>query len=396
LYSTEVGFPWDVAVSQGELFPVSHGGLTTPNGQNINVALSDPTFAFLNGGTFTVPFIPFNITLVPTFPIDLQAQMAVVTPAHPDGFAVSAPNVLHVDYAEGQHFVAPINPAQVQGHQVVIVRTPAPTAPQPPETSNATVPLIANGQMRLFYTGASGFPVNIFRTVQVDNSSQQLLHNGTPVTDLSQVFTPPLPASQGFGTLDFIIDVPISLYISGLALSPLPPCFQTDVQWLPPGVVATPLEPQKVTTFCDGRAGLADFTPAQADALLANIGLAHVISTGPPSDAYDCHGWTFTGGAKWINNDQVQKILDFNCYSSVAAGGVMAGDLVVYRDAGGNITHTGIVTAVDVAGNATEVESKWGALGRYRHSPSRVPASYGTPAYHRTTRAGGNQINATL
>jgi hypothetical protein len=54
------------------------------------------------------------------------------------------------------------------------------------------------------------------------------------------------------------------------------------------------------------------------------------------------------------------------------AGAKVVGDVAVYRDAGGTPVHTGKVTAVD-AGAVTQVESKWGNCGRYRHAPNDCP-----------------------
>jgi hypothetical protein len=114
----------------------------------------------------------------------------------------------------------------------------------------------------------------------------------------------------------------------------------------------------------------------------------------PATDAYDCHGFTFTCGAKWINDDQVNKILMDNGYTakSADAGGVKAGDIVVYHDGSGNVKHSGVVTKVDANGNPTEIESKWGRAPKYKHAPGTVPPGYGTPTYYCTTRCLGNKL----
>jgi len=112
-----------------------------------------------------------------------------------------------------------------------------------------------------------------------------------------------------------------------------------------------------------------------------------------PTDSYDCHGWTFTGGSDWINDDQVQQILNDNGYQSVELGAVLVGDLVIYRHEG-NITHSGVVTEVDENGMPILIESKWGRLGRYLHAPDRVPPNYGQPQYYHTAR-GSHQLAHT-
>ena len=120
--------------------------------------------------------------------------------------------------------------------------------------------------------------------------------------------------------------------------------------------------------------------------------LDKVEQVAPPSDRYDCHGWVFTGGEKWINNDQVQQIIDDNGYIIIPPGAVEVGDLVIYRDDEGNITHSGVVTAVDENGQPTQIESKWGSLGRYLHGPGDVPDSYGDPEYYRSDRPNGHRL----
>ena len=147
---------------------------------------------------------------------------------------------------------------------------------------------------------------------------------------------------------------------------------------------------REVESSGDGWPGYPDVTQAVADAWLRANGFAgRVNKVGPPADSYNCHGFTFTKGNKWVSCDQVKKILDDNGYQRVANPQV--GDIVVYRNPGAgcppdDITHTGKVVAVDNQGPI--IESKWGRLGRYRHRPNDVPASYGAPSYYRTNRAG--------
>jgi hypothetical protein len=116
----------------------------------------------------------------------------------------------------------------------------------------------------------------------------------------------------------------------------------------------------------------------------------------PPSSTYDCHGKTFDAEASWINDDQVEKILNDDGYKPVPAGGARLGDVVVYRN-NGQVTHSGIVTGIDSDGNVTEVCSKWGKGFEYRHAPNEVPqgqmgmvngmkvtrGTYGTPTVYR-------------
>jgi surface antigen len=142
---------------------------------------------------------------------------------------------------------------------------------------------------------------------------------------------------------------------------------------------------KEVETFDDGNSEEDDLTEEEEDKELDRQGLKDkVTKKDKPTDSYDCHGWTFACGQKWINSDQVQKILDDNGYTITNTPQV--GDLVVYKDSNGNITHTGIVKEVDKDGKVTKVESKWGRLGRYEHAPNDVPSTYGSPEYYHTNR----------
>lgn len=103
LTSTNIGLPWDVAVTTAPAVPGMAGGVPTAGGQFVNVDVTDPSFGALFGLTFTNSF--FNLTgLAISFPapVLLSAQLVVVDPAGPDGIALS-----HVNQVE---FVVCANP----------------------------------------------------------------------------------------------------------------------------------------------------------------------------------------------------------------------------------------------------------------------------------------------
>ncbi len=89
-----------------------------------------------------------------------------------------------------------------------------------------------------------------------------------------------------------------------------------------------------------------------------------LIRRGPPDDTSNCHGWVFTNGKYNIAGKSVTTILEQNSYVQVTR--IEAGDLVVYRNTNGEISHTGIVRTV-FAENDVLVESKWGRMGVYLH-----------------------------
>jgi len=109
-----------------------------------------------------------------------------------------------------------------------------------------------------------------------------------------------------------------------------------------------------------------------------------VIRTGEIDPASNCHGWVFTGGRYAVHPNDVETILQDNGYQPVESPG--KGDLIVYRNEAGVVTHTGIVLEV-VHEDLVLIESKWGPLGRFLHPPEYQPygANY---TYYRSDREG--------
>jgi hypothetical protein len=88
----------------------------------------------------------------------------------------------------------------------------------------------------------------------------------------------------------------------------------------------------------------------------------------------DCHGLTFAEGKYWINNDQTDKLLKGDNYKKTDKPQV--GDVVVYRDASGEVVHSTTVTAVDDKDKVTEV-SGLGGLEPQSHSDKPQPGPGG-------------------
>ena len=132
-----------------------------------------------------------------------------------------------------------------------------------------------------------------------------------------------------------------------------------------------------------------DKTEAEADAQLQALGLlSKVTKLGPPTNDYDCHGYTFLDGKLWIDDDQVPTILAENGYSETSTP--VVGDIVIYWN-GGQPKHSGKITEVK-SNTVTKITSKWGLLGLYSHAPNDVPPTYGAwKAYH-TSRPGGHRL----
>lgn len=117
---------------------------------------------------------------------------------------------------------------------------------------------------------------------------------------------------------------------------------------------------------------------------------------GKPDTRYNCHGFTFIGGAGWISKpEDVQHILNDNAYHVTESPQI--GDIIIYRNTADNsITHSGIVTGIDHSPGqqprVTEVMSKWNDRGLYYHAPDHIPSSYGTGQIYHSDRVGSSLL----
>jgi hypothetical protein len=113
--------------------------------------------------------------------------------------------------------------------------------------------------------------------------------------------------------------------------------------------------------------------------------LPRVIRTGPAGRDCNCHGWVFTGGRYWLRGQHVEPVLHDNGYAAVDRP--RPGDLAVFRDAERQIVHSGLVRAATDEGLIL-IESKWGRLGRFLHTPTDHCYRNSTCTYYRSGRAG--------
>ncbi|MFQ3650610.1 MAG: hypothetical protein SNJ75_09770 [Gemmataceae bacterium] len=113
---------------------------------------------------------------------------------------------------------------------------------------------------------------------------------------------------------------------------------------------------------------------------------ASLIQTGPADGEYNCHGWVFTGGRYWVRGKSVEAILHDNGYRETNKP--MIGDLCIYRDPHGEVSHSAIVRGLGDKGLVL-LESKWGKLGRYIHMAHEHHAYSGhVPTFYRSPRTG--------
>lgn len=87
----------------------------------------------------------------------------------------------------------------------------------------------------------------------------------------------------------------------------------------------------------------------------------------------DCHGVTFGDSEYWINNDQVNNILQGDNY--VQTLNPQVGDILTYRDSSGNVVHSVTVTIVDPSGEVTGVTG----LGGIQTDPRETTPEEGWP-----------------
>jgi hypothetical protein len=133
----------------------------------------------------------------------------------------------------------------------------------------------------------------------------------------------------------------------------------------------------------------ADLSEAEADTDLKQMGLlSKVTKLGKPTNKYNCHGYTFLGGASWMDDDQVPMILWDNGYKVTTTP--VVGDILIYWNSKG-ISHSATVTEVSGT-SVTKVTSKWGPYGLYSHAPNDVPSEYGKWEVRHSSRPGGNRL----
>lgn len=91
------------------------------------------------------------------------------------------------------------------------------------------------------------------------------------------------------------------------------------------------------------------------------IEVTRSIDKSPNGDS-DCHGLSFADGEYWINNNQVNTILEGDGYKETSTP--VVGDIAVYYDVDAKgkevVVHSATVTAVDSNGNVTEVSGYGG------------------------------------
>jgi len=109
------------------------------------------------------------------------------------------------------------------------------------------------------------------------------------------------------------------------------------------------------------------------------------------SSVYNCMGMVFASRRTWIDPEHLYMILEDDDYRRVLhEGELVRGDLVIYRDEEGHVTHVGLVA--EVRTNLREarweviVLSQWGEVGEYFHHIDDVEPNLGKPTEYWTDR----------
>lgn len=109
------------------------------------------------------------------------------------------------------------------------------------------------------------------------------------------------------------------------------------------------------------------------------------------SSTYNCVGHVFAARRTWVESDHLPMILEKDGYSRVDdPQKLWVGDVVVYENAAGEITHVGQVVEIQKSvhdgSHSVVILSKWGVYGEYLHELSDVPLLLGTPKTFWTER----------
>lgn len=106
---------------------------------------------------------------------------------------------------------------------------------------------------------------------------------------------------------------------------------------------------------------------------------------GVASASYNCHGLTFASRRTGIADaGVVRAILQEDDYIKVDRSNLKVGDTVIYIDADGDITHSGIV--VEVPDFGAKVLSKWGECHEVIHAMGDCPYNDTTKEFYRVCK----------
>ena len=121
------------------------------------------------------------------------------------------------------------------------------------------------------------------------------------------------------------------------------------------------------------------------------LGVGDSIQTRSLRSTYNCVGMVFANRRTWVEPEHLQVILEEDNYRKLAdINELQRGDVVVYHDEDGDISHVGIVIAIGLwQSDETRdvfVLSQWGRDGEYFHLVNDVPYYLGQADEYWTDR----------
>jgi hypothetical protein len=355
-----------LAYEAEELVSRNQGAFVTSAGQLINLAMgpslvtADITGAISNG-VFHLP--------IPTSLPGIFALQALVTDAsHPDGFRLSAPVILQVTVPTHTYLQGAVDLATLSSNAIDVVAVHGISYNDELALGEAPSTLV-NGVATL----TSATVGTMTQAVVIDGTLGQIRVGGVPVTTLHDLF--PVGVAES-GVLELTCEAPVSVTVSNMYLAPLAlTTYKTDKG----RVIPTGPYPFPTLTSAQALAKIEEQSPGLT---------SRITEVAAPDPDYWCHSFVFLppGVEKGIWGHWVDVILrDNNYYRSDAVPFIVRpGDVVVYRDAQGNVLHTGVVTETDGV-NATKVAASGAAMasttmrqGTFRRVTSRPGARWNT------------------
>jgi hypothetical protein len=109
---------------------------------------------------------------------------------------------------------------------------------------------------------------------------------------------------------------------------------------------------------------------------------------------YNCVGLVVASRRTWVDTEHLLTILiEDGSRRLRGPEEARVGDVVVYRDEAGDVSHVGMVSQKKIADPRSDADflqvlSKWGADGEYFHDATDVPYLLGRPAEYWTDRKG--------
>jgi hypothetical protein len=149
------------------------------------------------------------------------------------------------------------------------------------------------------------------------------------------------------------------------------------------------IETSKSNKINNSQVGLAPsplLNKTLSDLKSKNVG-SFVDRTTHPSGTYNCHGMTFANRRTGIyESSEIYKILTDDNYRQVSIDDTLPGDIALYFDESGDITHSGIVVKEIEAGGYLKIPfiiSKMGMLHEVKHSAFICPYDSRNIKYYR-------------